>query len=94
MPPWIPCPGTPSLVRAGLYFTHNLSPTRMNHAGAPDGFFGGKPLFACAGETPARQPARRRRYNLSAARSFALRDRGLRSISSSSAVTGFFVSKR
>ena len=33
-------------------------------------------------------------YNLSAARSFALRDRGLRSISSSLAVTGFFVNRR
>src|ERR1700677_423012 len=39
-------------------------------------------------------PARRRRYILSAARIFALRDRGFRSISSSDAVTGFFVSNR
>src|SRR4029077_14173134 len=34
------------------YFTHNLSPTRMNHAGAPDGFFGGKPLFLVRASRP------------------------------------------
>src|SRR5271157_5526530 len=60
-----------------------------------------------SGQTQTLLPASRRRYLLparcrryfprytfSAARIFALRDRGLRSISSSVAVTGFFVSSR
>src|ERR1700686_2685747 len=46
------------------------------------------------GQTKLAQTKLVRTQTLSAARIFALRDRGLRSISSSDATTGFFVSKR
>src|SRR6266851_3416125 len=47
-----------------------------------------------SGETKLGQTKFVRTQTFSAARILALRDRGLRSISSSDAITGFFVSKR
>src|ERR1700694_3895025 len=53
----------------------------------------GRPAVS-PGQTKLAQTKLARTQTLSAARILALRDRGLRSISSSDAITGFFVSKR
>src|SRR6202030_4058543 len=53
----------------------------------------GRPAVS-PGQTKLGQTKLIRTQTFSAARIFALRDRGLRSISSSDAITGFFVSKR
>jgi hypothetical protein len=68
-------------------FFQNLYPARLTIT-APGArqFLRGKPKLRKLNSEPTQ--------TFSATRIFALRDRGLRSISSSDAITGFFVSKR
>src|SRR5258706_228284 len=77
----------PEILRHRIFTRHALqSPHRES------GSFSGQTqtFFAAVGGRGQECP----RYIFSAARIFSLRDRGLRSISSSDAVCGFFVSKR
>jgi hypothetical protein len=68
-------------------FLQNLYPARLTIT-AP----GARQFLR--GKLNLRKPNSQQTQTFSAARIFALRDRGLRSISSSDAITGFFVSKR
>src|SRR5260370_20602641 len=84
----------------GLVLFFLAAPRKLHHRvsskslpGTPYYHRTGSPAVS-PGQTKLAQTKLVRTQSLSAARIFALRDRGLRSISSSDATTGFFVSKR
>src|SRR3981081_32932 len=84
----------------GLILSCLAAPGKLHHRvslqslpGTPYHHRTGSPAVS-PGQTKLAQTELVRTQTLSAARILALRDRGLRSISSSDAITGFFVSKR
>src|SRR6266853_6993826 len=83
-----------------LFCFYLAAPGKLHHRvsskslpGTPYHHRTGRPAVS-PGQTKLEQTKLVRTQTLSAARILALRDRGLRSISSSDAITGFFVSKR